>query len=369
MSASPKTYFTRNAVLTVVLLLGILVEANLLARRLLVWRADMTEDQEYTLTEASRRLVGGLKDRLVITAYFTPRDKVPGHFVPPWRRIADLLEEYRAYGRGRVVVEFVDPADQSEARAQAEKMGVRPFPVTVLEREQVSQQTIYMGLVMRYEERNKTIPMIRPAEVASIEYQITTAVKSLVAEKNPKVAFFSREPDKPPKMKGFELPTPPERIYQVVRDALAERVEVVDVKLKRDLVPTDVDVLVCPRPKEVTAHEKFAIDQFVMRGGRVLLLDDRADYPQKEEFRRKEIASGVDDLLAHWGVRVENELVFDEACFSIRTRGVQRIRGLGDVQVMGSLPYKFWPLLSGASECFSRDNPATARLERGMFLW
>jgi gliding motility-associatede transport system auxiliary component len=370
VSASPKTFFTRNAVLTVALLLGILVEANLLARRLLVQRADLTQDKEYTLDEASRRLVGGLKDRLVITAYFTPRDKVPGHFVPPWRRIADLLEEYRAYGRGRVVVEFVDPTEESEARAQAERMGVRPFPVTVLEREQVSQQAIYMGIVMRYEERNKTIPMIRPAEVASIEYQITTAVKSLVAERNPRVAFFSREPDKPPKMKGFELPTPPERIYQVVRDALAERVEVLDVKLKRDLVPADVDVLVCPRPREVTAHEKFAIDQFVMRGGRLLVLLDRAEYPQAENLRRKEIPLGFEDLLEHWGIRVPNALIVENAQASGAMQQQQRVKiGAGEFTVPRAIPYPFWPRVSDEWQGFSKDNPATGRLGEAVFLW
>ncbi len=370
MSASPKTFFTRNAILTVALLLGILLEANLLARRLLLARADLTEDREYTLADASRRLVGGLKDRLVITAYFTPRDKVPGYFVPDWRRIADLLEEYRAFGRGRVVVEFVDPAKESEAREKAERMGVRPFPIRVLEREQISQQTIYMGIVMRYEERNKTIPMIRPAEVASIEYQVTTAVKSLVAERNPRVALFSREPDKPPKMKGFELPTPPDRIYQVLRDALGERVEVVDVKLKRDLVPADVDVLVCPRPREVTAHEKFSIDQFVMRGGRLLVLLDRADYPQAENLRRKEIPLGFEDLLEHWGFRVPNALIVENNQASAAMQQPQRVKvGAGEITVPRAIFYPFWPRVSEEWQGFSKDNPATARLGQAIFLW
>ncbi|HET6201854.1 MAG TPA: GldG family protein [Planctomycetota bacterium] len=370
MSATPKTFFTRNSVLTVLLLLGLLVEANLLARRFLVGRVDLTEDREYTIAEASRRLVEGLQDRLVVTAYFTPRDKVPGHFVPAWRRIADLLEEYRAYSRGRLFVEFIDPAEQTEARADAERMGVRAFPVTALEREKVSQQAIYMGLVLRYQERNRTIPVIRPGEVASIEYQITTAIKSLVAEKNPRIAFFSREPEKPPKMKGFELPTPPERIFQALRDALAERVEVLDVKLKKDLVPKDVDVLVCPRPKEVSAHERFAIDQYLMRGGRLLVLLDRAEYPGAENFRRKEIQTGLDDLLEHWGIRAPNALVFEnaQACAAMPRRSVIKI-GAGQLPVTQAIPYPFWAVASDQWEGFSKENPATARLSEAVFLW
>jgi len=366
-----KGSFTGNSILTAVLVVAVGAEVAFLSRNHLVKRFDFTADREYTIAEPSRRIVASLPDRLVVKAFFTPTEKVPSQYVLWFQSVRDLLEEFAAYSAGRVALQFIDPAEGSEASQEAGRFGIQPIQVRAIERDEIVTKLVYVGLVLRYRDKDKTIPAIVPGQVASMEYQLTTAIKALTAEEPTRIAFFSREPPKPPAMRGMELPTPPERVFQELRNGLGERYKIEDVTLAKKAVPENADVLVALRPENVTEHEKFAIDQFLMRGGRLLVMLERAKFNPATGMRAERIESGIDDLLAHWGVEIPSTLVFDRECEKIGIRTEQRV---GNLVLQGVTPvaYPYFPLVSAQrADGFSKTHPATATLSQVFlrFAW
>jgi ABC-2 type transport system permease protein len=123
-------------------------------------------------------------------------------------------------------------------------------------------------------------------------------------------------------------------------------------------VPPEVNTLVVTRPLGLSEWDAFSIDQFVMRGGRVLFLIDGTTIPEEGPLIAFPAATGVDSLLEHYGVSVNGDLVVDRQCGSATfSTGFFRY----------TTPYVLWPLVGRAG--FSDESPVTNRLERAVFPW
>jgi ABC-type uncharacterized transport system involved in gliding motility auxiliary subunit len=123
-------------------------------------------------------------------------------------------------------------------------------------------------------------------------------------------------------------------------------------------VPPEVNTLIVTRPLGFAAWDAFAVDQFIMRGGRVLFLIDGTTIPEEGPLVAVPARTGVDSLLAHYGIRVNPDLVVDRQCGTASfSTGFFRF----------TVPYVLWPMVGKAG--FSEDSPVTNRLERAVFPW
>ena len=286
-----------SSVSNLLVVVAIVVVVNLIGLRLFT-RADLTENHVYTLSRASRNMVAGLEDRLTVKAYFTK--DLPPPYNANSRYVNDALDDYRAYSHGKFVFEFVDPADEKKLEEEAQRYRVQPVQVNVMEKDNVQLKRVYMGLVLIYGDKHETIPLVQ--DVENFEYEMTSAIKRVTAERLPKVGFLG----------GFGMPDLGQDMRQLTT-GLSKHYQVAPVSTAQGngLIDEDVDVLCIVQPKEALDDwTRFCIDQYIMRGGKVgwFLNKVKAD-PQTS------MASGLqlnlDDLTRQYGFVVGNNLVTD----------------------------------------------------------
>ena len=165
---------------------------------------------------------------------------------------------------------------------------------------------------------------------------------------------------------------PKEDPFQALRQALSHDYEVTDANLSSGKPPLDVDLLCILRPTELDAKARFALDQYLMFGGKAIICADRAELDLDGMrygggIKLKPVETGLDDLFRHWGVAVEKELVLDDSQFPL-TFPVQRDIGGGlMVEELQRVPYPFFPLAKG--DAIDRTNPVVGKVDRLAFLW
>jgi len=177
-----RDWTTRSSLLLVGL---ILIVVNVIGVSLFA-RIDLTDDDVYSLSDASIQLVRELEDPLTFKAYFT--DNLPAPYGTNRRFLKDKLDDYRAYGGNKVQYQFIDPAEE-EAEEDARRLRIPPVQIQVIERDNVQLQNAYMGLAIEYGGERETIPVVE--DLSTLEYDITSAVRRLTRDELPVVGFLS----------------------------------------------------------------------------------------------------------------------------------------------------------------------------------
>src|SRR5437762_1927694 len=116
----------QQALLRIGLLLGILIIVNIISLNLF-YRIDLTGNKIYTLSKASKDIVGKLDDKLVVKAYFT--DNLPAPYNNTRRYLKETLDDYRNYSNGNMQYEIISPSDEAELEKDAQKYGIQPVQV------------------------------------------------------------------------------------------------------------------------------------------------------------------------------------------------------------------------------------------------
>ncbi|MBU0507460.1 GldG family protein [bacterium] len=286
-----------SSVSNLLIIVAIVVVVNLIGLRIF-GRADLTENKIYTLSKASRRVVGNLEDRLTVKAYFTK--DLPPPYNANARYVQDALADYRSYGQGNFLFEFVDPADEEKLQQEAQRYRIQPVQVNVMEKDQVQLKRAYMGLVLIFGDKHETIPLVQ--DVRNFEYEMTSAIKRLTSDSIPKVGFLG----------GFGTPDLGQDM-RALTTALSKHYQVVPVSTLsgNQLISPDIGVLCIVQPKEpLDEWTKFAIDQFIMRGGKVGWFLNKVNADVQNSMASG-IQLGIDDVTRQYGFTVANNLVMD----------------------------------------------------------
>lgn len=331
----------KEAAIQLLLVTGIAVTANLLAEEL-VLRFDLTENNRYTLSQASRDIASDLQDPVTVTAYFS--EDLPPQLNQARDELQNFLEEFRAWSDGNLEYEFVNPNESEQAEQQAQQAGIRPVTIDVRERDQISQKRAYLGAVFRYRDRREAIPVIRPG--ASLEYTIASTVKRLTVENKPKIGL----------LQGHGEPSLNE--MQQLNSELSQQYQVAEVSgLDTAAVPADIEVLMVIAPsQELTQNELTAIDQYIMSGGRAVFAVNRVQ-TQVQRGMAMPLETGVERLLAAYNIPVNPDLVRDAQASSIQVQQRQ-----GGFTFVNQVQYPYIPLVSSFS-----GHPVSGGLETVVF--
>jgi len=331
-----------QGLLRAVFALLLLILLNIISVRVFS-RLDFTGNDLFTLSEASKQLVGSLDDKLSIRAYFT--EDLPTPYNNHRRSILDQLNEYKAYAKGNLQYEFIDPSGE-EGERDAQQQGVSPVQVQVVKEDKFEAKRAYMGLVFLYEDKKEVIPVIQ--NMSSLEYDLSATIKRLTTSTQKKIGFLEGHGEP-----GLQELT---RVQQI----LSRQYQLTSVNVSSHTpVPTDIAALVVMAPKsKIPASDQYEVDQYIMRGGRVAFLLNKVDADLQQRFGR-ELNLDIDEMLTSYGLRLNADLVRDTRCASVSI--VQQSFGFN---IQSQVPFPLLPLVSN----FNRENIMVKDL-KGMVLF
>ncbi|MGD8307338.1 MAG: Gldg family protein [Ignavibacteria bacterium] len=292
---------------SILLIIGIIILLNVLASRFF-FRLDYTEDQRYSLSDATLNILNSLEDPITITAYFS--EDLPPDIAKVRQDFRDILIEYVSYSNGQIVYEFVNPSESQESEMKAQQNGISPIMINVRERDQMKQQRAYLGALIQMGNEQEVIPFIQPG--AAMEYDLSSKIKKLSVIDKPKIAFLQGNGE--PNLSAIsQLMNKISVVYEV------ETVELSDTAG----VPFQYHTLIVVAPKDTIPQQYFSyLDDFLNRGGNLLLALNKVEGDLSQGMG-KEIYTGFADWLSNIGVQIENNFVLDPNCSSVMVRQQQ----------------------------------------------
>ncbi|HEX5138583.1 MAG TPA: Gldg family protein [Planctomycetota bacterium] len=366
----------RTALLLLVIVFGLLAVQNWIVR------LDLTEDNRFSISPVSHEIASSLPDPLTIRAYFSGR--IPERVVPMQRQVFDILAEYEAHSNGKIKVERYDPLESVSARDEAKTYGVQETQIAVSEATGASWQQVYGSIVLIYGDRAPYV--INIAERYPQGYEGLSVLENEISGKLLEFAhgkthvgitgYLEREGGGNPMM-GMQQPRPE---FNEIRSKLGEGYELEDVDLDRedldldreDLDPKKVPLLVLIRPKEMSDVAVFRLDQYLMKGGRVLcfITEGTLNPPQQwnPNWSYEPFNTGLDGWLEHNGVRVPNEFVLQLVNTNEVPVEVTVKTDIGEIPMRRMAPNWFWPVI-GLEDAINADNPAVQQLKAIDLFW
>lgn len=345
------------ALLGLLAALGLAIGLNLLSDRLLPRaRLDLTQQRLYTLSTGTRGVLAGLRDPITLRLFYSRR---LGATVPLYGayhdRVWEMLQEYVALSHGKLRLETFDPEPFSETEDRAVAYGLQGVPVDQ------SGEQVYFGLSgsnLLDDERN--IPFFQPDRERFLEYDLTRLVYELSNPQRPVVGVMSSLPlngDPRAMMMRVAGGGQPYAIMNQLRQFFTVR----DVPTDAQVIDPAVKVLIVAQAQNLSDATLYAIDQFVMRGGRLLAMTDphsesQLSHPGPTGQPPASTASSLGRLYRAWGIEApEDKVVLD-------LRGAWRVRNSNPNDRVQAVDYLAWFNLQGDS--LDRGDAATADLNQ-----
>jgi gliding motility-associatede transport system auxiliary component len=290
----------------VVAVLVILIAVNVLGNFLKV-RSDLTENKIYTLSPGTKRILDKLDTPVEIRFYYSKdNSSMPVPLRTYAQEVEDLLSEYQQAGHGKIQVVKLDPKPDSDAEDSARLDGVQGQTAAA----NLTGDKIYLGIAVSCLDAKTAISFLSPDRETLLEYDISRAISSVV---NPKKAVIGVMSDLPVLGRAAN----PMMMMQRQRGSdpwvfvqeLKENYTVREVPLTADKIDDDISVLLVDYPKGITESAQFAIDQFMLRGGKMVALldpfsfvDSQLSGGQQAMMRGETYSANLDKLLKAWGL-------------------------------------------------------------------
>lgn len=340
---SRRVKYSSSSVIVVLIVLGILVVVNFMSTRHFV-RADLTEGKDFTISDATKGMLDGLNDIVNINLYFSK--KLPPYLTNLQQQVKDILDEYKAYAHGNLAMEFIDPASDPALEQKMRFIGIPQAQLNIIEKDKAEVVNVYFGIAIMYEDRSEVIPIIQ--NVMTLEYDLTSAIIKVKRSETKTVGFLTGHGE-------YSAED-----YEVVRTALGKQYSAVDVDVSGGKkVPGEINTLIVAGPKEkIPERDKYEIDQFLMRGGRIVFLIDPVDI-STQGLMANEINPNLNDMLENYGVKLSQRLILDRASNANAPFSSGYVRY--------SLPYPFWPRITKGQ--FAKENPMVNQLEGLVLPW
>ena len=292
-SLSGRTLAWGGLALGVIILLSINLIVSMSMRS---WKADLTEDRLFTISDGTRVVLSTIDEPIKARVYFSKKlGEIAPSYARYFERIRALLEQYRDISGGKLVLEFQDPEPFSDAEDQAVGAGLRGLRINP------EGETGYFGLVASNATDNQqTIAFFSPERETFVEYDITKVIHTLANPKKRVVGLMTALPLEGGNAPTGDQPTPP----WLIVDQIREFFDVEKIEQTATEIPSRVDVLLVAQPTGLTPAAAYAIDQYTLKGGKVLVfIDPHAEAAyfqllQQPGEGRAELAK----LLKSWGV-------------------------------------------------------------------
>ena len=296
-----------------VALVAVLIAANFILGAFNL-RADLTEGDVYTLSPGTRQVLGKLEAPVRLRLYYSQgSEAVPVGLKTFAKRVEDLLSEYKSAGRGKVIVEKFNPEPDSDAEDSAQLDGIEGQLTNAGEK-------FYLGLSISFLDQKAAIPVLAPDRERLLEYDITRGIAQVGETKKPVVGVMSALPVMGRSLDPIRKQQPSEP--WVLVQELKKIFDVREVKLDAPKIDDAIKVLLVIHPRNLSEDTEYAIDQFVLRGGKlVAFVDPYAYFDQQPDLQNpfggaQAGQSMFYNLFKAWGVDVDMGKVIADLSFA-----------------------------------------------------
>jgi ABC-2 type transport system permease protein len=353
-----------GAVLILIIAFSAISICQSLGRR---WKLDITEQKLFTLSPGTKAILSRLNQPIRARLYYAKTAAMHGndqirYFNNYYEYVKSLLEEYVVASKGMVQLDVIDPRPFSDEEEAALKAGLQRFAVT-------ESEGFFFGLVIETQFGvEKTIPVFSPDRQTFVEYDISYLIDTAMTRQKKRIGVMSSLPVMGQEVGDYmaemmarqgQQPTPPWTIVKQLR----EKYEVKSVPTDVNDI-NDVDILLVIHPKALPQQTQFAIDQFVLKGGRTIVCVDPysvADRPQRNpmQMSAETQSSDLGTLLRTWGLDMPaNTFAGDTALMLKASLNANQ----APEEIIGFLEMK-------PPECFNKDNAISARLNQVRMLF
>ena len=269
-----------------------------------------------------------------------------------------MLDDYRNASDGKITYEIISPSDQDELEKEAQKYGIQPVQVQTVKNDRAEALKAYMGLVMLFGGKQEALPFIGSTE--NLEYEITGVINRLTQPELKKIGILTGNG-----MPGVEK-------ISKVNQYLTKFYNVTNVDAsKNNPIPADIKTLIVFSPKApqqqqqqmgmqqtpppvVPENVKFAIDQFIMNGGKVVFMMSRVNVSSQQQFQIAQVTNtGLEDLLENYGAKLNSTIITDKECAFVQVPVQQ-----GPLQMYTQIPFPYYPKIVN----INRDIPSFANI-------
>jgi ABC-type uncharacterized transport system involved in gliding motility auxiliary subunit len=297
----------------VIVVLLILVSVNLILSRVNV-RWDTTREKVYSLSEGTRSILADI-DREVTLKMFYSRGLVntPVPIRTHAGRVHDFLAEYAHISRGRISIELYDPKMDTVEEEWAQTYGIHKLPMP-------AGEPLYFGLVAAAGGQDEVIPFLDPARERQLEYDISRLIARMKSPRKMRIGVISGFPvfggsSMPFEMPGQPPPAPPWYFISELRKSY----EVVEIDSDETRIDPDLDLLLVVHPRELGNSLLYAMDQFLLGGGNMMLYVD--PFALSDPVAGRSSAGTLQPLFKAWGVHMDENLVLMDLTFPTPMRG------------------------------------------------
>ncbi|MDP4281802.1 MAG: gliding motility-associated ABC transporter substrate-binding protein GldG [Bacteroidota bacterium] len=362
--ADKKKSLKRTNITQLILGLVILLLVNVISYYAFT-RVDLTAEKRYSLSPATKKLLRNLNDVVFFKVY------LEGDLPPGFRRLSnetrEMLDVFRAYSKN-IEYEFVDPStntsakDRNDAYRLLVERGLQPTELRVNKKGESTQQIIFPGIIVSYRGHEAPVQLLmtqlgQPPEkvlnnsIQSLEYNLASAIQKLTQVIKPQIAFIEGQGELN-NMQTADITVSLSQFYNVDRVTLDHKINSLTVRLKSDslhdkLVNKYRAIIIAKPLQKFDEKDKFLIDQFIMRGGKVLWLLDPV-FASMDSLQKYSNTMGIsndvnlDDMLFNYGVRLNNNLVMDLSALPIPVKTGQ----IGNQPRFEFFPWYFFPLIT-----------------------
>lgn len=328
----------------IALVLVIAVLVNILVSRT-TFRWDATADDLYSLSEGTRTILSDLEQDVVVKVFYSKHVvNTPAHIKTFAQRVIDFLSEYEQYARGRISVEIYDPKPDSEEEEWAIKYGMKGISLPTGEQ-------VFLGLVALAADQEASIPFVDPTQEMRLEYDLTRTISRVQTADRMKIAVVSSLPlfGRAPMNMGMGGPQPGMAPWFFIQE-LGKTYDLINVQPDTDSIDADAKLLILFHPKNLSDQLTFAVDQYVLGGGNVLVYADPLSL--MDDPRMGGPGGSIPEVLfKSWGIHMEPGKAIADYTYATRLRN-------RDNQVETN---PLW--LSVQAGAFNADNLITADLE------
>jgi len=332
---------------------------------------------EYDLTRAIKKVVYGFQGSsqlfervgkpVKLTAVITP-DRLPPSFKDTPDALRKAAKELEVAAKGKFTYEEIAPADQATQVEMVRRYGAQPMSLGLF-----GGAPFYLYAFLSIGDHIERIPLTGAnTTAASLREAIQSALKRQAPGFLKTVGVYTSQPSIPPellmqmRMQG-QMPQQPPPEFDQVKSILRQDYNVKDVSLAGgEGVPGDVDVLLVLKPKSLDDRAVYNLDQFVMRGGRLIVCTGSYD-PNFSQggLSLTPLSSGLDPWLKHVGVEVSKTLLLDDHNQPLPIPEIRRTI-LGNIQTWVMRPY---PYLVEVRDAGLKDRAVTAKLDAVGIYW
>ncbi len=338
------------SIVGIVAMIGILIAINVIGGRAKK-RIDLTEERAYTLSPGTRKILEKIDTPIQVRFYCTrSENEMPVMLKTYAQRVEDLLGEYRQASKGQIEIQKLDPVPDSDAEDSARLDGVEGQPI------RLGESPIYLGVSVSMLDQKEALPFLSPDRERLLEYDLSRAISRVMTHDNPVVGVMSPLP-----LQGQQMNPMMARMGQrgqqpwVLLSELQRDFKVQPVEMSVEKIPDEVKLLVLIHPKGMTDANEYALDQYVMRGGKLIAFLDPLsvlDQSGQQMGMPMPSSSTMEKLLKAWGLTFDTGKVVADLDYVGRTR-------------QGRAP----TVLALTEKAMNKDDILTANMDNLFYVW